>query len=415
MTRKARKLTAKSLVDEQDRSKQYISLTFSLAYETEVVIYRREIDGFVFDYDSEEYFDGMMPSENEAIFRGKPDMKYSCGYYRDYDIELEKVYAYWVATELSGGKITGPVAVKTRNAAVWWHYDRIMGEMYELEKKYEDVSVVCFGETVENRAISGVLAGNRENMIACIGAMHAGESGPEISLSVLKNILETNPELLKTVGIAVLPDINADVRETMANGAPWYLRTNKNGVDLNRNFDVYWEQVSEDYGLSTADPNSVTYRGPYAESEPETKATVEFVRQINPKIILSYHSLSSITCDSMLCAKDMEKNVQDSEYFEKLARIFSDAFRKAADMKPRQEKILRASGMAGSFPAWCYKNGFFGTDLELSMGGNLDCFSVCRDDKVTPELLKYCIKLHTEATIALINYFKYAKTEKINE
>lgn len=190
----------------------------------------------------------------------------------------------------------------------------------------------------------------------------------------------------------------------MAEGAPWYLRTNKNGVDLNRNFDSDWEVVSDDYGLSTADPNSVTYRGPYAESEPETRATVEFVKRIKPRMILSYHSLSSITCDRILCAKD----VAHEEGFEKLARIFSDAFRKAADMKPRNEKILVASGMAGSFPAWCYKNGFFGTDLELSLGENLDCFGVCRDDKVTPELLEYCIKLHTEAILALMKYFENA-------
>lgn len=416
MTKKARQLKAKSLVDEKDRSKQYVSLSFSLIYETDVTIYRSEADGFIFDYDSEEYFDEMSYLEAEVIFSGRPDIKHSYAYYRDYDIELDKVYVYWVSTKLSGDKITGPVAVKTRNADIWWHYDRIMSHMYEIENKYENACVMQFGESVEHRAISGIIVGNRNNIIACIGAIHAGESGPEISLSVLENILETEPELLQSVGIAVLPVVNADMREAMAEGIPWYLRTNKNGVDLNRNFDMDWEQVSEDYGLCTADPNSVTYRGVYAQSEPETKATVKFVKQVNPGIILAYHSLSGIAGDRMICSEYAKTDLQYGERFEKLARVYSDAFRIAADMKPREEKILELSGMAGSFPAWCYKNGFLGTDLELAMGENLDCFGVCRDDKVTPEILDYCIKLHTAGTIALMKHLSvYNETEKINE
>ena len=104
-----------------------------------------------------------------------------------------------------------------------------------------------------------------------MGNVHAGESGAEICLSSLKYILENKPEILKKTGIAILPSVNADQREEMAVGAPWYIRVNKNGVDINRNFDADWEEVTHGYGIASDDPRSVTYRGKYPESEPEQK------------------------------------------------------------------------------------------------------------------------------------------------
>ena len=105
-----------------------------------------------------------------------------------------------------------------------------------------------------------------------------------------------------------MPSVNADRREEMAVGAPWYIRVNKNGVDINRNFDIEWEEVTHGYGIASDDPRSVTYRGKYPESEPETKAIMNFAEVIKPRMILSYHALCSITCDNMLSAKEILNN-----------------------------------------------------------------------------------------------------------
>ncbi len=63
------------------------------------------------------------------------------------------------------------------------------------------------------------------------------------------------------------------------------------GVDLNRNFGYLWGY--DDNG-SSPDPNSETYRGTSAFSEPESQAIRDFVINHNFIITLSFHSYSQL-------------------------------------------------------------------------------------------------------------------------
>ena len=83
----------------------------------------------------------------------------------------------------------------------------------------------------------------------------------------------------------------------MATGTPQYLRCNPNGVDLNRNFDANWDTVDLMYGLNTTIHGSITYRGPFPESEDETKAVVNFLHKVRPRAVFCGHCLSSICGD----------------------------------------------------------------------------------------------------------------------
>lgn len=320
------------------------------------------------------------------------------GIYRDYDVEVGKNYAYWVETGLAKGRITGPVGVRIRDPRVWWHYDKIQNEM----KKIKNAEIIKVGETVHHLPLNAILAGNRAKMVLGLGVIHAGESGPEILLSVLKRLTEKNPDLLDKVGFAILPNVNADMREELACGLPKYYRVNRNGVDLNRNFNADWNIVSKTYGLSTDDPDCVTYRGVYPESEPETKAVVHFIKSINPSVILSYHALASVTCDSLLASKNIPDNSECEEKFEKLARAYSDAFRIAAGEPVIDGNVFYKACSPGSLGEWSYQNGYISFDLELNDGGSIDDFARARRDLTDVDLLNRAIEYHYNSIVAIM-------------
>ncbi|MGB2684171.1 MAG: M14 family zinc carboxypeptidase, partial [Olleya sp.] len=66
--------------------------------------------------------------------------------------------------------------------------------------------------------------------------------------------------------------------------------TSLRGVDLNRNFDYYWDY--NDVG-SSGSPTSNLYRGPSAASEPETQIMVDFITNRNFKTGVWNHSYAN--------------------------------------------------------------------------------------------------------------------------
>ena len=176
--------------------------------------------------------------------------------------------------------------------------NRLEKEMAALAERHRKiVSIRTFGHTVMGLPIKVLFAGNIDRCIACLGVVHAGESGPELLVPAVARLLDEQPELLKVCGVAIMPSVNCDGRERSARGYPCYLRTNSRGVDINRNFDADWDTVCYEYGLVSTNPDSMTYRGPTPESEPETKAVVSFLEATRPKAVFSFHALASL-CDA---------------------------------------------------------------------------------------------------------------------
>lgn len=60
-------------------------------------------------------------------------------------------------------------------------------------------------------------------------------------------------------------------------------QANANGVDINHNYNADWRVVE-------TRPSPSKYSGPYSESEPETQAIVEFVRNTRPDMLMAFHS-----------------------------------------------------------------------------------------------------------------------------
>jgi hypothetical protein len=259
------------------------------------------------------------------------------------------------------------------------------------------VSLKRYGRTVGGRPILGVVAGNVRNLMALVGTIHAGESGPELAIPALERLLKEQPALLRKAGLAVLPSVNIDERERMIAGCPWYLRVNMRGVDLNRNFDADWNVVDHEYGLVSSDPDAETYRGPRPESEPETRAVVSFLAQTKPKTVLSYHALACITGASLLAPAAGRSD----EAFAAECRAIAAEFTHAFYPGKRQVKLAFQT-TPGSLPAYVYRRlGVPAFDLEWD--GNPDA-KPSHADRTTRKLLATYQGRHWRGITALLKF-----------
>jgi hypothetical protein len=346
-------------------------------------IYRREEPGFTFGEDYAEYFDGAAPRADDQLFEGTlPAINGRKFEFVDKDVKVGATYAYWVSSNRKDAPV-GPVAVKVRDPAVWWTAAKLQRRLAALAKAHPDrVALKEYGRTVKGRPIMGVVAGNGERTVALVGLIHAGESGPELIVPAVERLVAEDAALLERVRVAALPAVNADERERLATGVPWYLRTNASGVDLNRNFDAGWEQVDAMYGLLTSDPDSMTYRGPSAGSEPETQAVVALVREVKPDAVFSYHWLASISGCSMLAPK----SARNDKAFDEAARRLLTAYARAFLADGGHKAAPNYACTPGSFPAWAYKNGrILAFDVEGSRSRPIEVAAAT--DNVTAEMI----------------------------
>lgn len=79
-------------------------------------------------------------------------------------------------------------------------------------------------------------------------------------------------------------------------------QANVNGVDINHNYNAGWRVIE-------TRPSPSKYSGPYSESEPETKAIVEFVRDEGFDMLMAFHSQGGeiyYDFDGKTAAKSME-------------------------------------------------------------------------------------------------------------
>ena len=90
-------------------------------------------------------------------------------------------------------------------------------------------------------------------------------------------------------------------------------KANANGVDLNRNYDVGWEDLKCRYYESYSD-----FKGYYPSSEPETQILMDLATEREYKVYISYHSMGQ------MIYYDAEGNSQEvSDKSTELAQIFN--------------------------------------------------------------------------------------------
>ncbi len=128
-----------------------------------------------------------------------------------------------------------------------------------------------------------------------MGSLHSREyTGAELATRFGEQLVENygdDPDitwLLDYFKVAIVPIANPDGRKFAEQGYLWRKNTNPGdgyaefptyGVDLNRNFDYKWNEVSEG---SSGDNGAIDYRGTGPASEPETQAIQNYVSSIFP-------------------------------------------------------------------------------------------------------------------------------------
>jgi protein MpaA len=133
------------------------------------------------------------------------------------------------------------------------------------------IATRVIGTSVDGRPITAYRMGTPGGRVVfLVGEIH----GDETKGSLITQLLRSMPT---PVGIDMwlIDTMNPDGE---ANGT----RTNANGVDLNRNFEVGWNYI----------PRSATnhqYSGEHPADQPETQAVEAFVREVRPSIGIWYH------------------------------------------------------------------------------------------------------------------------------
>lgn len=102
--------------------------------------------------------------------------------------------------------------------------------------------------------------------VVLFSTMHGNEGATRAILDALR----TGPRI-HGVDLWVVPTYNPD-------GLAARSRRNAHGVDLNRNFPYDWAELDGSYES-----------GPRPASEPETRAMMRFLRQVDPDYVLSFH------------------------------------------------------------------------------------------------------------------------------
>lgn len=143
------------------------------------------------------------------------------------------------------------------------------------------------GFSVAGRPIDTYTFGVGEREYLIVAGIHGGYEGNTIALAnELITYINENPGFVPTdVTLYIIRNMNPD-GEARDNGVDG--RVNNNGVDLNRNFPSdNWKAEWDRDGCWIYRP---TTGGPYAASEPETRAVINFIRNHQIDAMISYHS-----------------------------------------------------------------------------------------------------------------------------
>lgn len=362
-------------------------------------IYRQEIPNLQFGVDYEEILNGLDPKQGRVIWDAPlPAINVRKYEFTDTTTEIGKTYVYWVSSNL-GDTPTGPVPARVRDPETFWNQQEIERRMDALVKTYPQlVTKKLVGTTVLGRPIHALLVGSQEKRVAMIGSVHAGESGPELILPVIEKLLQENPDVLAKVGLAAIPIVNIDERERLAAGYPYYLRKNAAGVDINRNFDALWGELSYLYGLMSSDPVSDTYFGPAPSSEPETRAVEDFLREHRPLAAFSYHHVAALTGTDLLRSAASADDAAFTAKCEAVAKAYVEG---GVGATPGPYSRLLCTG--GSIATWLWKNyGIPGYDVE---GKELAPLG----DMTTHEQLARFQGIHTRAILGTLRHFEQTR------
>lgn len=195
-----------------------------------------------------------------------------------------------------------------------YDYQQLMYDADRISKQYKSIELFSIGESVMEKKIFCLKAGYGKRKLFINGAHHGLEY---LTAAFIMKFLAEYAErgacgeeffgydaaaLMHRTTLFAVPMVNPDGVDIAIHGIdvtnPYHRnlissvgihsfnkvwQANVNGVDINHNYNAGWRVVE-------TKPSPSRYSGPYSESEPETKAIVEFVRRENPDMLMAFHS-----------------------------------------------------------------------------------------------------------------------------
>jgi murein peptide amidase A len=140
----------------------------------------------------------------------------------------------------------------------------------EVHRSNEVVEKRVIGRSVLGRPIVAYRKGvaDARRTVVVLGQMHGDERAGVATAEWVRDHVPVRAD----ADVWVVPTMNPD---GLARGT----RTNAHGVDLNRNWPMNWRPTSR----------GITWSGPSAASEPETRAMLAFLREVQPDFMTSIH------------------------------------------------------------------------------------------------------------------------------
>lgn len=227
-----------------------------------------------------------------------------------------------------GQQITVPYGFNVVDTNINYTYDILERDIRGLTARYPFLETGVAGRSVLGRNLYFIRLGTGPNAVFYNGVHHGLEW---ITAPLLMKFIEEfakayalgrtlsfgyNPQRIwNTSSIYIIPMVNPDGVDLVLNGLrpdnPDYqnlIRWNKgstdfskvwqannHGVDLNHNYNAAWQQSKEAervYGITG--PGPTRYSGPAPESEPESRAVVNFTRAHNFRLVIAYHSQGQV-------------------------------------------------------------------------------------------------------------------------
>lgn len=190
--------------------------------------------------------------------------------------------------------------------AIYPRYHALLNTLNELNSLYPDVfrhRVIGFSGT-ENLPIHAIELGKGERNILIIGQHHADEMlGVAISLHMVEELSRgylkdaAVRSLLDEYRLWIVPSINPEGWRVVSSGVARIKRKNNrdtdgngkfdlrtDGVDLNRNYPIFWDLDGETNHMSSF------FKGSAPASEPEVQAIIALGRRQNFELAIFYHS-----------------------------------------------------------------------------------------------------------------------------
>lgn len=203
------------------------------------------------------------------------------------------------------------------NPKTKYSYNQMVSDIKQLEQTYPNlISTEVIGKSVDGRDIHAVKIGNGSNKTLVTASIHSREwittnlvmeqidsyaqaymKGNSISGVNVRNTLDqvtlhfipmVNPDGVTLVqqGAYALGNTSELLKINNGSNDFKHWKANSRGVDLNRNFSVGWDNASS----HPSKPSSQFYKGPKPNSEPETRALVNYANKHNFNGAISYHS-----------------------------------------------------------------------------------------------------------------------------